>query len=167
MTTNQGSTTMRNLPDVALTAKDVFIIADNNQSETAAGTSCAAPLWAGFTALVNEQAANANRPSVGFINPAIYAIGKGTNYATDFHDIVDGDNTWSGSPAQFYAASGYDLCTGWGTPTGTNFINALVRRAHPSSKTADSRPAISMAGPWRAMTSSAPMFTMQLSVQAL
>ena len=132
MTTNQGSTTMRNLPDVALTAKDVFIIADNNQSETAAGTSCAAPLWAGFTALVNEQAANANRPSVGFINPAIYAIGKGTNYATDFHDIVDGDNTWSGSPAQFYAASGYDLCTGWGTPTGTNFINALAGPAGTS-----------------------------------
>jgi subtilase family serine protease len=132
MTANQGSTTMRNLPDVALTATNIFIFADSGQQEKAEGTSCAAPLWAGFTALVNEQAANANRPSVGFINPAIYAFGKGTNYTTGFHDIVVGDNTWSGSPAQFHAASGYDLCTGWGTPTGTNLINALAGLAGTS-----------------------------------
>ena len=126
MTTNQGSTTMRNVPDVALTAKNVFIVADSGQQENAEGTSCAAPLWAGFTALVNEQAANANRPSVGFINPAIYAIGKGTNYTTDFHDITTGDNTWSGSPTLFYATNGYDLCTGWGTPMGQSLITDLA-----------------------------------------
>jgi len=117
---------MRNVPDVALTAKNVFIIADTNQQENAEGTSCAAPLWAGFTALMNQQAAAAGRPGVGFINPAIYAIGKGTNYTTDFHDITTGDNTWPGSPTLFYAASGYDLCTGWGTPTGQSLINALA-----------------------------------------
>src|SRR5262252_9695784 len=48
MTTNQGSTTKRNLPDVALTGKNVFLVADTNQQEVASGTSCAAPLWAGF-----------------------------------------------------------------------------------------------------------------------
>ena len=126
MTLNHGSTTMRNVPDVAMTAKNVFIIADSNQHEMASGTSCAAPLWAGFTALVNQQATNAGRSSVGFVNPAIYAIGKGTNYTTDFHDITTGDNTWPGSPTLFYAGSGYDLCTGWGTPTGQSLINALA-----------------------------------------
>jgi subtilase family serine protease len=126
MTTNQGSATMRNLPDVALTAKNVYVTYGNGSSGKGAGTSCAAPLWAGFTALVNELAANVGRPSVGFINPAIYAIGKGTNYTADFHDIVDGDNTWSGSPTLFYATSGYDLCTGWGTPVGQSLITALA-----------------------------------------
>ena len=126
MTANHGSTTMRNVPDVALTAKNVFIIADANQHETAEGTSCAAPLWAGFTALVNQQATNAGRPSVGFINPAIYAIGKGANYTADFHDITTGDNTWPGSPTLFYATNGYDLCTGWGTPMGQSLIDALA-----------------------------------------
>ena len=130
MTTNHGSTTMRNLPDVALTAKNVFIIADTNQQENAEGTSCAAPLWAGFTALVNQQATNAGKPSVGFINPAIYAIGKGANYTADFHDITTGDNTWPGSPTLFYATNGYDLCTGWGTPTGQSLINALAGPAN-------------------------------------
>ena len=125
MTTNQGSTTMRNVPDVALTAKNVFIIADTNQQEVAAGTSCAAPLWAGFIALVNQQAATGGQPSVGFINPAIYAIGKGPTYNADFHDVTTGDNTWSGSPTLFYATPGYDLCTGWGSPAGQSLINAL------------------------------------------
>ena len=126
MTASHGSTTMRNMPDVALVAKNVFIIADTNQQENASGTSCAAPLWAGFTALANQQAAAIGRPGVGFVNPAIYAIGQGANYTTDFHDTTTGDNTWPGSPTLFYATSGYDLCTGWGTPAGQNLINALA-----------------------------------------
>ena len=131
MTANLGSTTKRNVPDVALTGQNVFIVADTNKQENAAGTSCAAPLWAGFTALVNQQATIAGKPGIGFINPAIYAIGKGTNYAADFHDTTAGDNTWSGSPTKFYAVAGYDLCTGWGTPTGQNLIDALAGPLDP------------------------------------
>jgi subtilase family serine protease len=127
MTANHGSTTMRNIPDVALTADNVYVKYGNGLSETnVGGTSCAAPLWAGFTALVNQQALSKGQPPVGFINPAIYAIGKGPNYTADFHDVTTGNNTWSSSPANFYAVSGYDLCTGWGTPNGMNLITALA-----------------------------------------
>ena len=70
------------------------------------------------------------RPSgqatVGFLNPALYAIGKGANYATCFHDITTGNNFSSSSPSKFSAVAGYDLCTGWGTPNGMNLINALA-----------------------------------------
>ena len=55
MTANLGSTTMRNVPDVALTGDNVYVIYGNGNSGTFGGTSCAAPLWAGFTALVNQQ----------------------------------------------------------------------------------------------------------------
>ena len=41
------------------------------------GTSCAAPLWAAFTALVNQQAAASGQAPVGFLNPALYSIGQG------------------------------------------------------------------------------------------
>ena len=127
MTLNQGSTTTRNFPDVALTADNVYVIADDGVDYLGVGgTSCASPLWAGFTALVNQQATNNGLSSAGFINPAIYAIAGGTNYAACFHDITTGNNTWSGSPTLFYAVSGYDLCTGLGTPNGTNLINALT-----------------------------------------
>jgi subtilase family serine protease len=126
MSSNGGSTTMRNVPDVALTADQVWGIYFNGLNGPFGGTSCAAPLWAGFTALVNQQAAAKGKSPVGFINPAIYAIGKGPNYTSDFHDVTTGNDTWSGSPANFYATNGYDLCTGWGTPNGWNLINDLA-----------------------------------------
>lgn len=116
MSSNGGSTTKRNVPDVALTADNVYVVYNNGGTGNFGGTSCAAPLWAGFTALVNQQAASNGQGAVGFINPAIYNIGKGANYTTDFHDTTTGNNFWSGSPAKFPAATGYDLCTGWGSP---------------------------------------------------
>jgi hypothetical protein len=126
MVANQGSTTMRNVPDVALTAANVYIVYNNGSAGTAAGTSCAAPLWAGFTALVNQQAAASGQTPVGFLNPALYTIGKGANYTTAFHDTTTGNNTNKSSHSKFFAVTGYDLCTGWGTPKGTNLINALA-----------------------------------------
>jgi hypothetical protein len=126
MTANQASTTMRNIPDVALTADEVWVLYDDGASGSFGGTSCATPLWAGFLALCNEQAANNGLPPVGFINPAVYALGKGSSYSTTFHDITTGSNTNEVSPAKYNAVTGYDLCTGWGTPRGTNLINALA-----------------------------------------
>jgi uncharacterized repeat protein (TIGR01451 family) len=126
MTTNLGSTTMRNVPDVALTGNEIWVIFDNGQSGSFGGTSCAAPLWAGFIALVNQQAAANGSSTAGFINPAIYALGQGTNYTSCFNDVTTGNNTWSNSPTKYFAVPGYDLCAGWGTPTGSNLINALA-----------------------------------------
>ncbi len=132
MTANKGSTTKRNVPDVALTADNIFVIADDGVEEPyEGGTSCAAPLWAGFIALVNQQAANVGQSPVGFINPAIYAIGSGGNYLSDFHDITTGNNTSPNSPTNYYAVAGYDLCTGWGTPAGKQLIDALVPPCQP------------------------------------
>ena len=126
MTPPQGSRFNRNIPDVALTGDDVYVIADGGfQFPGTGGTSCAAPLWAGFTALVNQQAAALARPPIGFINPALYAIAS-TNSANCFNDITTGNNAWSLSPNLFSAVPGYDLCTGLGTPRGTNLINALA-----------------------------------------
>ncbi|HVM51069.1 MAG TPA: protease pro-enzyme activation domain-containing protein, partial [Candidatus Acidoferrum sp.] len=127
MSTNGGSTTMRNMPDVAFTADNIYIIADNGHPQPGTGgTSCAAPLWAGFMALVNQQAAQSAQKPIGFINPTIYSICKSPLYHSTFHDIVLGDNTSPASPSQYYAVPGYDLCTGWGTPAGTNLINVLA-----------------------------------------
>jgi uncharacterized repeat protein (TIGR01451 family) len=125
MAGNQGSTALRNVPDVALTADGIFIYADNGTAYSVGGTSAAAPLWAGFTALINQQAAYSGSPAVGFLNPAIYAIGKGVNYAADFHDITAGNNTNANVLNKYFAVAGYDLCTGWGTPAGTSLINDL------------------------------------------
>jgi PKD repeat protein len=126
MATNSGSASFRNLPDVALTATNIFLVFSNGLGASVAGTSCATPLWAAFTALANQQAASAGMAPVGFINPAVYAIGKGSNYTNCFHDITTGNNTNRSIPNLYYACAGYDLCTGWGTPNGTNLINILA-----------------------------------------
>jgi len=125
MMANQGSTTMRNIPDVALTAENVYVRTDG-KDYLVGGTSCATPLWAGFAALANQQAAASDLPALGFINPALVAIGNGTYYATVFHDIVTGNNISTTSPDKFHAVPGYDLCTGWGTPNGQMMIDALA-----------------------------------------
>lgn len=127
MTANHGSATMRNIPDVAMVGYAIWVVYDDGTTNAgASGTSCAAPLWAAFTALVNQKAVALNKPSVGFLNPALYSIGKGANYTTDFHDITVGSNTNSVTSASFPAVTGYDLCTGWGTPAGVSLINALI-----------------------------------------
>jgi uncharacterized repeat protein (TIGR03803 family) len=133
MSSNLGSTTMRNIPDVSSLADVlIWLIANNGQQQPIGGTSAATPLWAGFIALANQQAAANGRPSVGFINPAIYAIGEGAGYDLAFHDITTGNDT-NNNTADFFAVPGYDLCTGWGSPAGINLINALVSPPDPLS----------------------------------
>lgn len=125
MSTNQGSTTMRNVPDVAMVAESIYVRVNGNNM-AAAGTSASAPLWAGFAALINEKAAAAGQPPIGFINPTLDKLAAAPNYTSRFFDITNGDNTKMTSPTKFFATAGYDLCTGWGTPLGQSLIDALA-----------------------------------------
>jgi hypothetical protein len=131
MNANQGSTTMRNSPDVALVANNLNLVWGNDfigesSDFPEGGTSLATPLWAGLVALANQQAAVNGQAPIGFVNPALYAIAKSTNYHACFHDITTGNNTNSASPTKYAAVAGYDLCTGLGTPNGGNLIAALL-----------------------------------------
>ena len=126
MGSNQGSTTQRNVPDVAIVADNVYVYYNNGARGSVGGTSIGAPLWAGYMALANELAASSGRAPMGFVNPSIYALAKGAGYTNCFHDITTGNNFSSASPTNYPAIAGYDLCTGWGTPQGGFLINALV-----------------------------------------
>jgi len=127
MSANGGSTTYRNIPDVSILADTVlFWYLKDGQSGTVGGTSAASPLWAGFTALINQQAVANGRGTIGSMNAAAYAIGETSAYSSLFHDITTGNDTNSGSPAEFFAVPGYDLATGWGSPNGQALINYLA-----------------------------------------
>ena len=121
-----GSKTMRNLPDVAMVAANIWVAYGNGNSGIFGGTSCSAPLWAGFTALANQLAAGTGNDAVGFLNPTLYQLGTGPTYGALFHDITVGNNTNSASPTNFYATAGYDLCTGWGSPAGKTLLGAIA-----------------------------------------
>jgi kumamolisin len=127
---NLASSTMRNIPDVAVNADpstgyDIYV---SGGWGTWGGTSAAAPVWAGFIALVNQQRATGGQGPVGFVNPAIYALGKGQNYGSDFHDIADGSTN-----GHYPAESGYDDATGWGSMNGQNLFEDLSSSAVPTS----------------------------------
>jgi len=115
---NKGSTTYRNGPDVSANANFTFYVCADQTACTAnnyGGTSFAAPMWAAYIALVNQQLASKSQPPIGFINPTIYALNEtggalSGSYASNFHDIT------SGTSGSYSAVTGYDLVTGWGSP---------------------------------------------------
>jgi hypothetical protein len=138
---NGGDPSFRNIPDVSAEANtDNYFCANGSCQGGIGGTSLAAPRWAGFVALINQQAAaNATatgNPSLGFLNPTIYTLSSG-NYGSDFHDITTGNNATSTTCSVgtlgclpsgvegFDAVSGFDLVTGWGSPNGPTIFDSL------------------------------------------
>ena len=93
------------------------------------GTSLAAPVMAGITALAdNSNRCQADGPA-GFINPTIYDLAKNAkSYAANFQDETTGDNAYSpsGYTGDLYQATkGYDMASGLGSPKAENLIPAL------------------------------------------
>lgn len=119
------SKTHRNVPDVALNADTStgYAIFHNNQWAVYGGTSCAAPLWAAFTACVNQQLEASQQPALGFANPTFYAIGVSELAANNFHDIQTGNNLY------YRAGNNYDNTTGWGSFNGANLFTTLLNRS--------------------------------------
>jgi subtilase family serine protease len=151
--TNQGSSTLRNSPDVAAEADfDNSTVINGRFVAGYGGTSFAAPRWAGFLALVNQQSLANDRSTVGFINPALYNLGVSSRYGAALHDITSGSNPpTSGGGSSFNAVPGYDLVTGWGSPAGAALIDQLA-----GSGASPNGVAASAAGP--AATPQAPVF---------
>jgi kumamolisin len=108
---------MRLVPDVSLTAdpSDGANLVLNGKSIMIGGTSWAAPVWAGFCALINEARGNAGKPFLPFLNPLIYPL-RGT---APFRDITTGSN------GAYTAGTGYDMVTGIGVPNVAALIAAL------------------------------------------
>lgn len=96
------------------------------------GTSAGAPQWAALTAIANERA---GRP-LGFINAAVYQIGRNPNlYGSLFHDVTSGSNSAIEFDATndalditgYSAAAGWDAVTGLGSPAPGSLPDLLGR----------------------------------------
>ncbi len=119
-TANGGSTTLRNVPDVAAQANINMYYCANSGCGVAGGTSFASPMWAGFVALANQQAASEGHGPAGWINPILYQYGNTKYYKFLFHDET------SGKSGKFTCTTNYDLVTGLGSPS-TDMIKLLSR----------------------------------------
>ncbi|HEX5402206.1 MAG TPA: protease pro-enzyme activation domain-containing protein [Pseudonocardiaceae bacterium] len=120
-----GIQSMRTVPDVSSEANPNtgYAIFTGGRWGKFGGTSAAAAMWAGFTALYDHRARVAGDPALGFANPALYPILSQDSYATDFHDITAGLNV------DYQATPGYDEVTGIGTPIGDTLTATLLGRS--------------------------------------
>ena len=90
------------------------------------GTSASAPLWAALIALADQYAGH----PLGFLNPALYRIGRSASYHRAFHDVIRGNNSTSFPPNTingYPATPGWDPVTGWGTPNAHVLVPLLAR----------------------------------------
>jgi kumamolisin len=103
----------RGVPDVAGNADPMtgYQVLVDGQAQVIGGTSAVAPLWAALIARCNQKL---GRP-LGDLHAALYALGgKG------FRDITSGSN------GGYQAGSGWDACTGLGSPQGEALAAALA-----------------------------------------
>ena len=109
-----GGKAGRGVPDIAGDADPYsgYEVRVDGQNMVIGGTSAVAPLWAGLVALLNQKLGH----PVGLLNPMLYGslAGKGAT-----HDITSGNN------GSYSAKSGWDPCTGWGSPNGAKLLKAL------------------------------------------
>ena len=127
----------RGVPDVAADADSrtgmALAISDGGQDyglTGISGTSVAAPLWAAVIALADQYAGR----HLGFVNPALYQIGRSDHYHQAFHDVTAGTNTVT-FPGQtitgYQAGPGWNPVTGWGSPNAQALVPLLTRYASP------------------------------------
>ncbi|MBD8874305.1 S53 family serine peptidase [Rhodanobacter sp. DHB23] len=106
----------RGVPDVAGDADPLtgYQVRVDGQDQVIGGTSAVAPLWAALLARCNQSLGRA----VGDVHAALYQIGESA-----FHDITRGDN------GAYAAGTGWDACTGLGSPDGQKLLAALAAQA--------------------------------------
>jgi subtilase family serine protease len=84
------------------------------------GTSAAAPLWAGSTAIISEYLQKQGKSRMGFANPALYALENEQQTYVPFHDVTKGNNLY------YPATANYDEASGWGSPDIYNIARDLA-----------------------------------------
>ncbi len=112
----------RGLPDVAGDAdpNTGYQVRVDGQDLVIGGTSAVAPLWAGLLALLNQKLPK----PVGFLNPLLYGSLASRKVC---RDITSGTN------GAYSAGPGWDACTGWGSPQGSNLLAALQAAPPPNA----------------------------------
>ncbi len=128
-----GIGAFRGVPDVAADAAPgtgmALAVTDGGQDYIlagAGGTSAAAPFWAAVIALADQYAGR----HLGFVNPALYRIGRSSLYHRAFHDVTTGTNTvmFSGQTITGYRAGpGWNPVTGLGSPDAQVLVPLLAR----------------------------------------
>ncbi|KAI1815201.1 subtilisin-like protein [Poronia punctata] len=107
----------RAYPDVSAVAERQIVL-NGGEWTLIGGTSLSAPVWAAVLTLINEERLKAGKPTLGFVNPALYANPHA------FNDITEGRNPGCGSFG-FKTSKGWDPVTGLGSPNFPKLLKVL------------------------------------------
>jgi len=122
----------RGLPDVSALATNYQVFSGGAPAGTLTGTSAACPTFAGMVSVVNDHLVAQNKPTVGFVNPMLYAAAKAGDSGFLGFDVTVGNNKNSGCKAGFPAAVGWDPVSGLGTPQWEKLKAALGLKTNES-----------------------------------
>ena len=113
-----GGASGRGVPDVAGNADPTtgYLVVVDGQHQPIGGTSAVAPLWAGLIARLVQ----ATGKRFGLLQPLIYAGVTAGTPAPGFNDVTSGNN------GGYQASTGWDPCTGLGSPNGPALLALLA-----------------------------------------
>ncbi len=112
----------RQLPDVSgLASSSYSVYVGGSYHNAAGGTSAVAPLWSALIARLNEGLKDRGLPPVGYFHPRLY---RDRSIQRSFRNVTTGHNDPFGTNG-YRARSGWNFCTGWGSPDGTSLFEAL------------------------------------------
>lgn len=129
-----GGGDARGVPDVAYNADGYIVVWSPTAPPgrigvgLASGTSAGSPQWGGIAALCAEIVHH----RLGAINDKLYSIAATDAYATAFHDVTSGDNSFGGIKG-YPAGPGWDPVTGLGSPDVANLLPLLAARFQEDS----------------------------------
>lgn len=115
---NKYSNGMREVPDIAAVA-DWLPIYYQGEWFDSGGTSAATPIWAAAYMILDQALAQNTHYYVYGLSP-FYAAAQHSGNKHPFYSVVQGSNRY------YTAASGWNYCTGLGTPNMVDLYNTLV-----------------------------------------
>jgi len=127
---NGGSTSGRNVADVAAIANNTIIYVNDTAADYSAGyygvagTSVASPVTAGIVATMVGYL----KQKFGFIDPLFYQVGPNeTNYKlSPFWDVTQTPPNYHNGQTLYWAKVGWDYPTGWGSINAWNFTHRAI-----------------------------------------
>ena len=121
MPKSPAGTAGRGVPDISGNADPVtgYNVVVDGATNVIGGTSAVAPLYAGLVALLNQARVKAGHPTLGFIQPVLYAT-PGT-----CRDVTQTNNDYSGTLGVYIAGPGWDAASGLGSAIGSHWATAF------------------------------------------
>jgi hypothetical protein len=111
----------RCVPDVSAPGDNLFVTYSMSQLKYQRGAKVSASIVVGMFSLLNQRRINNNLPAITLGN--LHTIFRRSDVSNFFYDISAGKSLDQRNQKLYTAQKGFDVCTGFGVPKISQFIN--------------------------------------------